>query len=107
MADAFTAIIFLFHDHDWEADLMIKVFSTRAYFIGAMGSRDTHDRRGARLRHRGGSALIIQRIIGPVGLIHGARDADRLAVSILAQLVAASDSVSHSIGMKAIFPQHS
>lgn len=107
MADAFTAIIFLFHDHDWEADLMIKVFSTRAYFIGAMGSRDTHDRRGARLRHRGGSALNIQRIIGPVGLIHGARDADRLAVSILAQLVAASDSVSHSIGMKAIFPQHS
>ncbi|WP_333701350.1 XdhC family protein [Sphingobium yanoikuyae] len=107
MADPFTAIIFLFHDHNREVDLMIKALSTPAYFIGAMGSPDTHDRRCAGLRHRGVSALYIQRIIGPVGVIHGARDGDRLAVSILAQLVAASDNVSHSTGKNAPVLQHS
>jgi len=88
MADPFTAIIFLFHDHDWEADLMMKALSTPAYFIGAMGSRGTHALRCEELRRRGVSKMDVDRIIGPVGLIQAVRDPAMLAVSILAQLVA-------------------
>lgn len=53
MADLFTAIIFLFHNHDWGADLMMKALSTPAYFIGAMRSHSTHALRCEGLRRRG------------------------------------------------------
>ena len=85
-ADQHTAIVFLFHDHDWEAALLEQALEQDAFFIGAMGSRRTHAQRCALLTERGIAAADIARIVGPIGLIEAARDPEMLAISTLAQV---------------------
>jgi xanthine dehydrogenase accessory factor len=85
-ADPYTAIVFLFHDHDWETALLEQALEQDAFFIGAMGSRRTHAKRCAALAERGVSAVDIDRIVGPIGLIEAARDPEMLAISTLAQV---------------------
>lgn len=85
--DRWTAIVFLFHDHDWETVLLMQALESQAFFIGALGSRNTHTTRCARLREKGITEAALARIIGPVGLFGPTRDATSLAVSILAQIV--------------------
>lgn len=85
-ADPYTAIVFLFHDHDWETALLEQALEQDAFFIGAMGSRRTHAKRCAALAERGVSAVDIDRIVGPIGLIEAARDPEMLAISTLAQI---------------------
>jgi xanthine dehydrogenase accessory factor len=86
--DPRTAVILLFHDPDWELDLLDQVLRYPTFFIGAMGSRRTHARRLKDLRLRGFNDVDLERIIGPVGLIPSARDPQTLALSVLAQVVA-------------------
>jgi xanthine dehydrogenase accessory factor len=86
--DPATAAILLFHDHDWELDLLEQLLRSPAFFIGAMGSRRTHALRVEGLRARGAEDAAIDRIVGPVGLIPCMRDPQTLALSILAQVVA-------------------
>ncbi|WP_420139640.1 XdhC family protein [Sphingomonas sp.] len=88
-ADAYTAIVFLFHDHDWEGDLLCQALATPSFYIGAMGSAATRQGRAEALLARGCSAQAIARVRAPIGLIPAARDPDTLAVSILAQIVQA------------------
>lgn len=88
-ADKQTAVIFLFHDHDWERALIQKALEEPAFFVGAMGSRITHARRVEILLEHGVAASDVQRLVGPIGLIGGARDPDTLALSVLSQVVAA------------------
>lgn len=85
-ADPYTAIVFLFHDHDWETALLEQALEQDAFFIGAMGSRRTHAKRCAVLAERGVSAADIDRIVGPIGVIEAARDPEMLAISTLAQI---------------------
>ncbi|WP_084384838.1 XdhC family protein [Novosphingobium naphthalenivorans] len=85
--DAFTAVVMLFHDHDWELDLMGQALEQEALFIGAMGSRSTQARRLDALRSRGLSDAMLARLHGPIGLIPATRDPDTLALSVLSQVV--------------------
>lgn len=87
VADAHTAIVFLFHDHDWETELMIRALESPAFFIGAMGSRSTHQRRRELLADRGVPPQEIARVVGPIGIIPATRDPETLGLSILAQIV--------------------
>jgi len=48
--DARTAVVTLFHDHDYEVPLLRKALESEAFYIGAMGSRTTHDARLMALR---------------------------------------------------------
>ena len=86
-SDAYTAIVFLFHDHDWETDLIAQALEQDAFFVGAMGSRATNKRRQGRLAEIGLSAEAIARVVGPIGLIPATRDPDTLALSVLGQVV--------------------
>ncbi len=86
-ADAGTAVVFLFHDHDWEIELLRQALEQDAFFVGAMGSRGTHAARAAALAAVGVSAADIERVVGPIGLIPATRDPEGLAVSVLAQIV--------------------
>lgn len=86
-ADRFTAVILLFHDHEWETDLLIAAIGSEAFFVGAMGSRTTHAARAALLEAAGTAPDDIARIVAPVGAIPAVRDPDMLALSILAQVV--------------------
>ncbi len=85
--DAFTAVILMFHDHDWEAELLVQALGGPAFYIGAMGSAKTHKLRCDALRERGLSGAHIDRISGPIGLIPSMRDANLLALSALAEIV--------------------
>lgn len=85
--DRWTAVAVLFHDHDWEPPLIAQLLSSPAFFIGAMGSRATHQTRLVRLSELGVSATDAARIVSPIGLIPAMRDPETLAVSVLAQVV--------------------
>lgn len=88
-SDAWTALAFLFHDHDWEPRLLARLLDQDAFFIGAMGSRKTHADRVESLRALGVASAAVDRIVAPIGLIPSMRDPETLAVSILAQVIAA------------------
>ena len=91
--DPWSAAVTLFHDHDWETDLLLQALEQQPLFIGAMGSRRTHIERRNRLLEAGADPLAIDRIVGPVGLIAATRDPQTLAVSILAQVVQVYENV--------------
>jgi len=86
--DTHTAIVFLFHDHDWEPVLLRQALDTDAFFIGAMGSHRMHAQRCTALREAGVSEAAITRTVGPLGLIPATRDPETLALSALSQIVA-------------------
>jgi len=75
------------HDHDYEVPLLRKALESEAFYIGAMGSRTTHDARLMALREID-SSLKLSRLRGPIGLVPSMRDAGRLAVSVLAEIIA-------------------
>lgn len=85
--DHWTAAALLFHDHDWEPPLLAKLAAGPAFFVGAMGSHQTHAARCAALRELGVAATAIERIVSPIGIIPSMRDPETLAVSTLAQVV--------------------
>ena len=86
-SDPWTAIVLMFHDHEWEADILVAALKTKAFYIGAMGSRKTHTARVEELKLRGVDLQDIARIHGPIGLAPSMRDAPRLAISTLAEII--------------------
>jgi xanthine dehydrogenase accessory factor len=87
IADPWTAVVCLFHDHAWETVLLERALAQPAFFVGAMGSRRTHASRLEALRERGVQEEALARIAAPLGLIPSARDPVTLALSALAQVV--------------------
>lgn len=85
--DPWTALVLMFHDHDWEYALLEQALKGEAFYIGAMGSKRTHRDRCAMLKDRGLSQEDIARIHGPIGIIPTMRDANLLALSTLAEIV--------------------
>ncbi|MEO9599533.1 XdhC family protein [Parasphingorhabdus sp.] len=85
--DPWTACVFYFHDHDWEAHLMKQALSTSAFYVGAMGSRKTHALRQKYLEDIGVSGEALARMSAPIGLIPSTRDPATLALSTLAEVV--------------------
>lgn len=90
--DERTALVLLFHDHDWEEALLMEALAHPCVYIGAMGSRATHDRRLQMLADQGVPASQRARVHGPIGLIPASRDPDTLALSVLAEIIAAARS---------------
>lgn len=98
-ADARTAIVFMFHDHEWELEMMPSALGTSAFYIGAMGSRATHRLRVRQLAEMGISEVQIGRIHGPAGLFAGSKSAGDIALSILAEImqIAQADEASRGV----------
>ncbi len=88
-SDPWTAIVFLFHDHDWEIDLMERALELPHFYLGAMGGRRAHAFRSEALAARGVSADKIATIHAPIGLFHSSRDPQTLALSALAEITQA------------------
>ena len=87
--DARTAVVTLVHDPKLDDPGLEAALNSPAYYVGALGSRKTHGERLRRLATRGFSDDALARIHGPVGLDLGGRAPAEIAVSILAQAVAA------------------
>lgn len=86
-ADARTAFVLMFHDHDWEQEFLAAALASEAFYIGAQGSRLVHASRRQRLLAAGFGAAAVARIRGPAGLFHGAKHAYAVAASILAEII--------------------
>ncbi|HET9628782.1 MAG TPA: XdhC family protein [Novosphingobium sp.] len=91
--DAWTAVVLLFHDHEWEPALADWALRSPAFYVGAQGGRAARDARAERLTAMGHDAAGLARLRSPVGLIPNARDAGTLALSILAEVVAAYENL--------------
>src|SRR6201996_1496263 len=85
--DARTAICVLTHDPKFDVPLLEVALRTPAAYIGAMGSRRTHEDRVARLREVGLAEDELSRLRSPIGLDLGARTPEETAVSIAAELI--------------------
>lgn len=86
--DERTAICVLSHDARFDAELIALAIASPAGYVGAMGSRTTHDRRIASLRERGVDDAALARLRSPIGLDLGSSTPEETAVSILAELLA-------------------
>ncbi len=86
--DSRTVICVLTHDPKFDVPLLEVALRTDAAYVGAMGSRRTHDDRLARLRDEGLDEDALARLASPIGLDIGARTPEETAVSIAAEIIA-------------------
>ncbi len=87
--DARTVICVLTHDPKFDVPLLeVALRLPEVGYVGAMGSRRTHDDRIARLQAAGLSEPELARLSSPIGLDLGARTPEETAVSIAAEIIA-------------------
>ncbi len=84
-----TAVALLTHDPKIDDPALRLVLPSPVFYIGALGSRKTQEKRRNRMREAGFSEQVIDRIRGPIGLPIGARSPEEIALSIMAEVVAA------------------
>ena len=82
-----TVICVLTHDPKFDVPLLQVALRRPAAYIGAMGSRRTHEDRLARLREVGMTEAELARLRSPIGLDLGARTPEETAVAIAAELI--------------------
>ena len=82
-----TALIALTHDPKIDDPAIKEALENKCFYIGALGSKKTHQNRCERLQKIGFSEKQIQSIHGPIGIKLGGRSAPEIALSIIAQLV--------------------
>ncbi|MDX3242051.1 XdhC/CoxI family protein [Streptomyces sp. ME18-1-4] len=86
--DVRTVICVLTHDTKFDIPLLRVALDLPVGYIGAMGSRRTHEHRLKRLREAGVPEEHLARLHSPIGLDLGARTPEETAVSITAEIIA-------------------
>ncbi len=86
--DGRTVICVLTHDPKFDVPVLVEALRLPVAYVGAMGSRTTHDDRLARLREAGLTDTELDRLASPIGLDLGARTPEETAISIAAEIVA-------------------
>lgn len=86
--DERTAVVTLTHDPKLDDPALDVALRSRAFYIGALGSKRTHAARLERLSALGHGPEALARIHGPAGLDIGAVSPAEIAISILAQMTA-------------------
>jgi len=86
--DRYTAFVALTHDPKIDDPALLHAFAKDCFYIGALGSRKTHAKRGERLKAQGATDADIAKIHAPIGLAIGAVSPSEIAVSIMAQITA-------------------
>ena len=82
-----TALIALTHDPKIDDPALQHALKKKFYYIGALGSKKTHENRCARLKDAGFKDDQINSVHGPIGIKLGGKSAPEIALSIIAQLV--------------------
>ncbi len=82
------AICVLTHEARFDVPAIMAGLNTQAGYIGAMGSRRTHDDRIQRLLDAGADPVEIKRLHSPIGLDLGALTPEETAFSICAEIIA-------------------
>ncbi|MCP3822417.1 XdhC family protein [Streptomyces sp. A3M-1-3] len=86
--DSRTVLCVLTHDAKFDVPLLELALKLPVAYVGAMGSRRTHEDRNKRLREVGVTELELARLRSPIGLDLGARTPEETALSIAAEIVA-------------------
>lgn len=83
------AVCVLTHDEKFDIPAIVAALETDVGYVGAMGSRRTHERRLQRLRQAGvDEDDLEQRLMSPIGIDIGGRTPEEVAISICAEIVA-------------------
>lgn len=91
LVDARTVLCVLTHDPKFDVPVLEVALQSGLFaYIGAMGSRRTHDDRVSRLRANGVTEDQLNRLHSPIGLALGARTPEETAISITAEIIATS-----------------
>ena len=85
--DEKTALIALTHDPKIDDPAIQEALNKKCFYIGALGSKKTHENRCKRLTENGFKADDIKKIFGPIGIKFGGRSAPEIALSIIFQLM--------------------
>ena len=81
------AVCVLTHDTKFDVPAITSALRTDVGYLGAMGSRRTHEQREIRLREAGVDDAGLQRVHSPIGLDLGGRTPEETAVSICAEII--------------------
>ncbi|MGP3920281.1 XdhC family protein [Nonomuraea sp. 10N515B] len=92
--DSRTAVCVLTHDAKFDIPLLRQALSLPVGYVGAMGSRRTHEHRLKPLRDAGVPEPDLARLHSPIGLDLGARTPEETAVSITAEIIARANHAS-------------
>ena len=85
--DSNTALISLTHNPKIDDPALIHAIKKSFYYIGALGSQNTHSDRCERLKKLGFDKNEINTIHGPIGIKLGGKSPPEIALSIIAQLI--------------------
>lgn len=85
--DSESAVVTLTHDPKIDEAALKAALKSKCFYIGALGSKKTHQTRLVNLRKEGFSEKQLARIHGPVGLAIGAKTPQEISTSILAEII--------------------
>ena len=86
--DSSTAVAVLTHDPKLDDPALLAALPGRAFYVGALGSKRTQEKRRTRLTEAGLAPDALARLHGPIGLPLGGRSPEEIAIAILAEIVA-------------------
>lgn len=92
--DAHSAVVALSHDPKLDDMLLLEALKSKAFYVGALGSSRSQEKRRERLRLFDLSEAEIARLHGPVGLPIGSKLPAEIAVSVLAEITAVKNGVA-------------
>ena len=87
------ALITLTHDPKIDDPALSYALKNKFFYIGALGSKKTHENRCKRLKEAGFGEKEIRSIHGPIGIKFGGRSTPEIALSIVAQLVSETNKI--------------
>jgi len=87
------ALITLTHDPKIDDPALSYALKNKFFYIGALGSKKTHENRCKRLKEAGFGEKEIRSIHGPIGIKFGGRSTPEIALSIVAQLVSETNKM--------------
>ncbi len=94
--DGRTAIAVLTHSDKFDIPTLEIALRLPVGYVGAMGSRSTHERRLRQLREAGMPEEALARLRSPIGLDIGASSPEETAIAILAEIIAVREAASGS-----------
>ena len=86
---ASSAVTVLSHDPKLDDPALMVALRSPAFYVGALGSAETNRQRRQRLMEAGLTSDELSRLRAPIGLPLGGRAPEEIALSILAEIVAA------------------
>lgn len=89
-----TAVATLTHDPKLDDPALEVALPSPAFYVGALGSKRTHEKRRRRLLERGVSEDELERLHAPIGISIGSRSPEEIALSVMAEIVATRNGVS-------------